>query len=106
MVPSVVVFGQATLAIDGPPELPSPNDQRVIEQASIFEVQYQGCRCLIRCPALSGQIARQFSMLVPAAVEELNEANSPLRQAACQKTIRRKRSGLASIFSVEIEDAL
>src|SRR4029079_12785527 len=45
MIAPVVVFGEATLAINGPTELPAPHDQSVIEQTTQFEIGHQGSRC-------------------------------------------------------------
>jgi hypothetical protein len=39
MIPSVVILREISLAIDGATELAAPDDQRVIEQASLFEIQ-------------------------------------------------------------------
>src|SRR2546422_899598 len=42
MVAAVVVGGQRSLTVDRAAELAAPDDERVVEQAALFEVREQG----------------------------------------------------------------
>jgi len=52
VVATVIVGRQSTLAINRPPELPSPNDQRVVQKPALLQIQNQRRRRLIRIPTL------------------------------------------------------
>jgi hypothetical protein len=82
MVIATVVVLQPPLAIDGPPELPSPDDERVVEHPPGLEIGKERCLRLIDVPSLLGDVRRQPTVLVPAAVVELLAANVPGRRAA------------------------
>src|SRR5205823_4613557 len=66
MVAPIVVFGQRALAVDGAPELPAPDHERVVEQAALFEVLDERGGSLIRITALAANLHRQVAVLVPA----------------------------------------
>ena len=38
MVAAIIVVGETALAVDGTPEFTSPDDERVVEHAALFEV--------------------------------------------------------------------
>ena len=78
VVAPVVGGRQFALAVDRPTELPTPNDQRILEQASLLEVLYQRRRGLVGCLALQGDVARKIVVLIPAAVVELDESHVAL----------------------------
>ncbi len=59
MIAAVVVVRQMALAVNGAPEFPAPDHQRVVEQPALFEIGNQSGRGLIGAFALQRQIARQ-----------------------------------------------
>src|SRR6266478_5080334 len=73
VIAAVIVGGQFALAVNSPAELAAPDDQGVVEQAALFQVLDEGCGRLVRVAALAGNLLRQIGVLVPAAVEELDE---------------------------------
>jgi len=79
---AIVVLGQATLAVDSPPELTSPDDQRVLEHPSAFKVLDQGGDGLIGLLALVPNLPWQIAVLVPSAMEQLNDSHTSLDEAA------------------------
>ncbi len=95
MVAAVVGGRQLALAVDGPAEFAAPDDQRVVEQAALLEVRDEGGRRLIGVAALAGDLGGQVRVLVPAAVEELDEPHAALGQPAGQQAVGGERPGLA-----------
>ncbi len=55
--------------------------------------------------ALKGEIAREIVVLIPAAMIELNEADTTFGQPASHKTIGSVGAGLLGIGAVEFERA-
>ena len=106
VVAAVIVRGQCALAIDGPAEFAAPDDQRVVEQAALLEVRDEGGRRLIGIAALAGDLRGQVRMLVPAAVEELDEAHAPFGQPARQQAVGGEGPGLARVGAVQVEDVV
>src|SRR5439155_4968375 len=82
VIAAVIVFGQLALAIDRSAKLAAPDNERVVQQAALFEVGDQGIAGLVDVAALVGQIAGDVEMLIPTAMEDLSETNATLRQAA------------------------
>src|SRR5262245_44896409 len=100
MVTPVIVRRELALAVDRSPEFAAPYHQRVLEQASLFQIFDERRRRLIRVAALPLELFGQVLMLIPAAVKELNEANSALSKPAREDAVRSVRSGLARISPV------
>ena len=58
MIATVVRLGQRALAVDGPSEFSSPEDQRLIEHAALTKILDQGGLCLIDRLALGSNLTR------------------------------------------------
>ena len=76
------------------PNSVSEHDERVFEQAALLQVLDQGGGGLVDVVALVGELALDRDVLVPAAVEELHEADVALEQAAGEEAVRRVAAGL------------
>src|SRR5215470_5622281 len=81
MIAPVICLGQRALRINGATEFPTPDDQRVVEHPSLFQIHNQSGGRLISVLSLFRDVLRQVSMLIPAAMEELNEADSAFGQS-------------------------
>jgi hypothetical protein len=73
---------QRTLAKNSAAEFGEEHHERVFEEAALFEVFQQGSGGLIHVFALVRELALDGDVLVPAAVEELDEADAALQQAS------------------------
>ena len=82
VVAAAVGVAERALAINGAAEFGEEHHERVFEQAALFEVVEQGGGGLVDVAALIGELAFDRDVLVPAAVEELDEADAALEQAA------------------------
>src|SRR5262249_54108668 len=82
VVAAVVGGRQRALAVNGAAELAAPDNQRVLEQAPLLEILDESRRGAIGVGTLAGDLLGQTRVLVPAAVEELDEADAALGQAA------------------------
>ena len=71
-----------------PSKLASPDHQRVVEQAALFQVRQQGCRRPIGHPAVNFQQLVEIQVVVPVGVKQLNKTHSPLDHPPGQQTIR------------------
>src|SRR5262245_40490692 len=87
MVAAMVVRSKCALAVDGAAKLAAPDDERVVEQAALFEVLHEGGAWLIGVARLALDLARQARVLVPAAMEELNEAEGALGNTASGRAV-------------------
>ena len=76
MIAAVVCFRQAALRVDRPTELAAPDNQRVIEHASLLEIPNQAGRRLVGVSALRSDLLRQVAVLIPASMEELYEPHA------------------------------
>ena len=91
VVVAAVIVLHSPLAVDGPSELPPPDDERVVEHAPGLEVGQKRRLRLVDVAGLLGDVRWQRAMLVPAAVIELHTANPPFEQPAGEETVGRKR---------------
>src|SRR5579871_853643 len=82
VVSTVVVAGEAALRVDGPPELPAPDDERLVEHPPLFEVLDQSPAGLVHVLTLAGQASRHVAMGVPVVVVDLDKADAPLHHTA------------------------
>ena len=95
MVAAVVGGREVALAIDRAAELAAPDHQRVVQQAALLEVLDQRGRGLVGVAALAANLLGQRGVLVPAHVEELDEAHAALGQPPGQQAVGGKRARLA-----------
>src|SRR5438309_1098545 len=100
MVPTVAVRLQRALTIRSAPELAAPDHKRIVQQPTLLEIDNQTRRCLIGVACKHGQFLGQSSVVIPAAVIELNESDISFRQTAGQQAVRSERSRFARIRSV------
>lgn len=98
--------GEAALAVNGASEFAAPDDERVIEKASLFEVGDEGSGSLIGFFATLGELFGETAVGVPAAMEELDEADAAFAEAAGHEGIVGVGAGFSGIFAVEFEGAL
>jgi hypothetical protein len=82
VVPTVVVSRQSALRIDGSPELPSPDDERIFKEPALFEIIDQGFGRLVGIAALKFDRVGQTSVVVPPHVKQLDESYVSLGQSA------------------------
>src|SRR5262245_19726849 len=87
VVAAVVVRGELTLGIDGAAKLAAEDNERVFEQAPLFEVLDEGRARLIDVAALAANLLRQVAVLIPAAVHELHEADAAFNHAPGEQAI-------------------
>ena len=108
MVAAVVVRRELALAVDRAAEFAAPDDQRVVEQAALLQVLRSSAADAwsVSRHCAGDLLAARFAVLVPAAVEELDEAHAALGQPAGQQAVGRERAGLLRVRAVQLEDVL
>lgn len=82
MIAAVIVPTHFPLAIGRATELAAPDDERIVEQATAFQVHHQRGRGLIGLFALAGNATHHITVLVPALMEQLHKTHVALDQAA------------------------
>src|SRR4051794_1001787 len=86
-----------------PSELASPNDQRIIQHASLLQVlEKRGC-WLIGSLSLFGKRFVDLAVMVPACMHHLNESHASLNQPSSQKAVGPVRVRLLVIDAVRFE---
>ena len=106
VVVPIVVVRQCALSIDGAAELAGPDHERFVEHAALLQIGDQCGGRLIRFAAQNGDLLRQFTVLIPAAVIELDESHATLGQPPREQTVAGESSRLAYLGAVEIERPL
>src|SRR5689334_17699862 len=90
-------------------ELRGPHNKRFIEHAALFEILKKSRDGLIDCLGVTG-MARHIAVLIPVvagtAVDQLDKAHSPLRQASGNEAFPSEAFGLARLQSVQVERLL
>lgn len=106
VIASVVGLGEGALRIDGASEFTTPNNQGIIEQPPLFEVAKEAGRRLVGVVTLAFDGLGEAAMVIPAHVEELDEAHVAFAETTSQKAIRGIRAGAFYVWSVKVEDVL
>ena len=78
------------VARDRAAELAAPDDERIVEQAALFQVLDEGGTGLVRIATLTADLAREIAMLVPALMVKLHKLHIFFQKLSCQKAIGRK----------------
>src|SRR6202007_2400253 len=84
---------QITLAVRGAAELAAPDHQRVVEQPALLEIANETGAGLVHGVDLSPYVVHHLRMLVPAAMEELHEADAAFDQPPGQKAVAGEAAG-------------
>src|SRR5262249_17979933 len=87
MIAAVVGRSECALAVDRAAGLAAPDDDRIVEQAALLEVADESGGGLVDVAALAADLGGQIAVLVPAAMEELHEADAALDHAAGEKAV-------------------
>ena len=99
-------IGRVALAEGRPPELAAPGDQRVGEQAALFEVLHERRRRALRVAALRFELREQVAMLVPTGVHQLHEPRTPLEQPPRDQTVGGEAALHVHVGPVAVEHVL
>ena len=105
MVAAVVGRGELPLGVDRPPELAAPEDERVFEEASVFEILDEGKGRAVDVPRLGGKHLGRELMDVPPAVIDLDEADAALDEPPCHERRVLERAGLFGFLAPPLEGA-
>ncbi len=100
-----VMVTSGTLGHGSTAKFTRPDDQRVFEHVSAFEILDQGGSSLVDQLGGIGNGSLDATMMVPATVVELNEANTPFCQSACQQAVGGKRS-VTALGTIEVQGLL
>src|SRR5690348_8808789 len=106
MIPSVILFLDLSLAVNGAAKFTAPDYQRIVEHAALLEVFDKGSARLICILALFADSFWKIAVLVPAAMIELNEPDAPFRHAAGEEAIVSKRAWILYVWAIHLERAL
>ena len=101
VIAAVVVAGKLALPIGSAAEFASKDDESIIEHASLLEVIDEPGAGLIDVVSLAADFFGKSDVVVPAAVEELDEANSSFCHAAGEKAVSSERAGFFDFWTVE-----
>ena len=87
MIPTKVVCFDRPLRVGSAAKLTAPNDQRVFEQAALFQIHHQRCARLIGLLALGADSFWKTTVVIPVTVIELNETAAALGEATREQTV-------------------
>src|SRR5688500_11011505 len=103
MIPSVSIVVDAALHVSGPTKLSAPDNQGLVQQTPLLQIEHQRRGSLVHIAALLGQLLGQVIMLIPAAVIELDETDTPLDEPACEQRIGSKCARSTRILPVHLK---
>ena len=106
MVAPVIVASDVALAVDCAAEFSGKNHQGVFEQSTGLQVFEQGRGRLVDILALSSHIGREGGMMIPPAVEELNEADISFSHSPGEQAIACVGARLVDLGAVHVENIL
>ena len=98
-----VVRLKSALTVDRPAKLTSPDNQRILQQATLFQIANQRCLRLVDVPALLRQICRDSTVLIPAAVIQLNKSDTSFQQSASEQAVGGKGARLPRFLAIHPE---
>ena len=106
MVASVIGRRQPALRVDGPPELATPNDERLVEEAAVLEILNESPRRAVDISGLGREDLGCERVDIPATVIDLDESHTPLDQPPGHQHRILKFSRLFRFFTPTFEGAL
>jgi hypothetical protein len=106
VVTAVVSLGEGALRVGRTTELAAPDDERIVEQATLFEVGEQAGRGLVGIITLTLDGPGQSAVVIPAHVEKLDEAYVAFAEAAGEEAIGSVGTRALHIRTIEVEDVL
>ena len=101
VIAAVVVAGKLALPIGSAAEFASKDDESIIEHASLLEVIDESSAGLIDVVSLAADFFWKSDVVVPTAVEELDEADSAFCHTAGEKAVSSERAGFFDFWTVE-----
>ena len=106
VIPAIVLFRNTALAVDGTTEFTAPNDERVVEQATLLEIGDEPIARLVDVLALGGHASGRVGMVIPVVEVHLHEAHAPFDKPARQKRGVGEGTRLAGLISVKLVGCL
>jgi hypothetical protein len=91
MIAAEAVLLDFALAVSRAAKFTTPDYERVVEQASLFQVREERGAGLIRILGLGTNLFRKVVVMVPGAVAKLDESHAALGQPARQQAVVRVR---------------
>ena len=105
VISAVVGRRQPPLRIHGPAEFSAPDEQRVVQHASLLQILHEAITGLIDVLALTRQISGRIGMHIPAVQPDLDEPRPALEQPARGQAALREASGPARVLAVQLVHA-
>ena len=103
VVAAVVVFGEVALGVDGAAEFASPNDEGVFQETALFEVHDEGGAGAFAVVDLAFDEFGEVVVLVPAAVEDLDDACAALDEAAGEDGALGEAALAVDVVAIHVE---
>lgn len=101
VVAAVEVFFKGSLPVGGAAEFASEDDEGVLEHSALFEVLDEAGARLIDVVGLAFDLFREFAVVIPTAVEELDEADAALGHAAGKEAVAGEGAGFFDFGAVD-----
>ena len=89
VIAAIIILRQASLAVDCPPKLSAPDDERVIQQAALLQILDERRGGLIGFEASLRQSYGQLAVMIPVAMIELYESDSALGKSPRKEAVVR-----------------
>src|SRR5262249_8071343 len=99
MIAAVVGRVERALRIRSAAELAAPDDKRVVQHSTLFQIENQRGGRLVGLSALSANTFRQAGVMVPTLLVKLNESHAAFGQSPGEQAVGCECAGLAAVFA-------
>lgn len=106
VISAVIGLAEATLTVNGSPELSAPNNQGIIEHTPLFQVVDEGVAWSVNVSALRWHSSINIPVVIPVVVVNLDETDISFGQPAGHQGNVRKAPGLAGLLPIKFESPL
>ena len=101
MVTAVLLAFEFSLTVGRAAEFSGKDDEGVIEHAALFEIVDEASAGLVDVVSLAFDLFGEFAVVIPAAVEELDEADAALGHAAGEEAVAREGARIFDFGAVD-----
>lgn len=87
MITSVIFASQFSLTVGGSPKLTTPDEESILQHATLFEIGKESGGWMVGVAALAFEGLGEAAVMVPSLVEKLNEAHVTLGETTSEKAV-------------------
>src|SRR5207237_1146982 len=103
MIPAIVVTAKFSLAIHCAAKFTTPDNKSFVEQSALLKIEQQPFAGLVHIATLQRQVAWQIAVMIPLAMEQLDDPHAAFNKPPRQQSAGGERAWLGHLRSIKIE---